>query len=148
MNGKANVSEELTFEGGCHCDLVKFTVTFQKKQLRAWDCSCSDCYMRRNVHVIVPAQDFQLVQGKEQLSLYEWGTKTAKRYFCRTCGILPYYIPRSNPNGVAVTLPCISWKGRREEFQIEVIQYDGKNWEKSYHQFNIKQETEPGKGAA
>ena len=45
----------------------------------------------------------------EETILYQWGTMTAIRRFCRTCGILPFYIPRSNQDGYAVTLPCVDW---------------------------------------
>jgi hypothetical protein len=27
--------------------------------------------------------------------MYEWGTGTAKDYFCKTCGILPFRRPRA-----------------------------------------------------
>lgn len=29
----------------------------------------------------------------EQLSVYQWGSRTARDYFCRTCGILPFRRP-------------------------------------------------------
>jgi hypothetical protein len=29
----------------------------------------------------------------EELALYQWGTRTAKDYFCPTCGILPFRRP-------------------------------------------------------
>lgn len=45
--------------------------------------------MRRNVHFVIPERDFTL-DMKESLedatTLYQWGTETAVRRFCKTCG--------------------------------------------------------------
>ena len=32
---------------------------------------------------------------------YRFGTNTARHRFCATCGVQAFYIPRSNPDGVA-----------------------------------------------
>lgn len=45
----------------------------------------------------------------EVTNLYLWGTKTAQRRFCSRCGILPFYVPRSNPDGIGITLHCVDW---------------------------------------
>jgi hypothetical protein len=41
----------------------------------------------------VPKEALRLLTPWEELSLYQWGSKTAKDYFCRTCGILPFRRP-------------------------------------------------------
>jgi hypothetical protein len=49
------------------------------------------------LHLIVPKSRFRLGEGsQEALSLYTFGTHTAKHYFCSTCGIGSFYIPRSS----------------------------------------------------
>jgi len=35
----------------------------------------------------VKPEAFRLLSGESSLSSYEWGGKTAKRYFCKSCGI-------------------------------------------------------------
>ena len=89
--------------------------------------------MRRNIHFIVPAANLRL-DMKETLPdatiLYEWGSKVAKRYFCKTCGILPFYTPRSNPDGVGITLGCVDFGSNPP--QVEIKQFDGQHWEDSY----------------
>ncbi len=81
------------------------------------------------------------MQTFEQESiLYQWGTKVAVRRFCRTCGILPFYIPRSNPDGYAVTLPCVDW-GEGGQPEIEVKMFDGIHWEESHAATGIANET-------
>ncbi|KAL7552347.1 hypothetical protein ACHAWF_015585 [Thalassiosira exigua] len=111
----------------CHCGRV--SARFCRKEhlpLTVWDCNCSDCKMRRNLHFMVHASDFWLTKAEfeQNTTLYQWGTKTAIRRFCSTCGILPFYIPRSNPDGFAITLPCVDW-GEDGPPPTEVKLFDG-----------------------
>lgn len=55
-----------------------------------------------------------------------YGTEVAEHLFCKVCGITPFYSPRSNPNGWAVTVHCIR-KGTISE--VEVKRFDGVHWE-------------------
>lgn len=93
---------------------------------------------------MVPARDFWLeIDQKifeDETILYQWGTKTAIRRFCRTCGILPFYIPRSNPDGYGITFNCVDW-GDDGAPTTEIKYYDGENWEKSHSETGIAKET-------
>ncbi len=128
----------------CHCGRVR--AKFRRKQhlpLTLWDCNCSDCNMRRNIHFMVAASDFWMAsreQFERDTVLYQWGTKTAIRRFCRTCGVLPFYIPRSNPDGYAITFPCVDW-GKDGSPKSEVRSFDGVNWEQSHANTGIAKET-------
>ena len=83
--------------------------------------------MKRNVHFIVPEAKFRLQPGSEAfLSEYTFNTRTAKHTFCRICGVVPFYRPRSNPDGYAVTVHCLD-PGTVGE--VEVKYFDGGNWE-------------------
>lgn len=77
---------------------------------------------------------------EENTILYQWGTKTAVRRFCKTCGVLPFYVPRSNPDGFGVTLACVDW-GDDGAPAVEVRNYDGVNWEKSHAETGIAEQT-------
>lgn len=97
--------------------------------------------MRRNIHIIIPETDFRLdmEEGLEDATiLYQWGTKTAVRRFCKTCGILPWYRPRSNPDGYAITVNCVDWTrgGTEPSPPIPVDHYDGIHWEDSLKAWN------------
>lgn len=61
----------------------------------------SICALKRNVHCIVPEKDFELLEGRDNLSTYTFNTNVAKHTFCKTCGVVPFYRPRSNPEGYA-----------------------------------------------
>jgi hypothetical protein len=45
-----------------------------------------------------------------------------------------FYVPRSNPDGYAVTIYCIEGF---ENLSVEWREFDGKNWEKCYAESNI-----------
>ncbi len=48
---------------------------------------------------------------------------------CRTCGICSFYVPRSNPDGKAITVHCIDPGTVRS---CTVKQFDGVHWEDAY----------------
>jgi hypothetical protein len=92
--------------------------------------------MKRNDHVVVPRESFKLLSGQDSLSTYTFNTHKAKHYFCKTCGVQSYYVPRSNPNGIGVTFTCIkNYKDTKHRFDG----FDGINWEKHYENSEIKQ---------
>ncbi len=103
-----HMEQELkAYTGGCHCNSVRFTL-LAPRHLVVWNCNCSICFMKRNWHFIIPASQFSLVESsKDYLTEYRFNTKTAKHLFCKICGVQAYYVPRSNPDGIAVTLACI-----------------------------------------
>jgi hypothetical protein len=53
-------------------------------------------------HLVVPQDKFTLETSWDAIKTYTFGTGIAKHYFCGTCGISPFYVPRSNPNGYSV----------------------------------------------
>ncbi len=114
-----------TYQGGCHCGAVQYEVD-SGKQLLAHRCNCSVCAMTGFLHLIVPKDQFRLLQGTESICCYTFNTGVAKHYFCKTCGIKSYYVPRSNPDGVSVNVRCL----RLEQDQtITIEDFDGRNWE-------------------
>ncbi|XP_020277071.1 centromere protein V [Asparagus officinalis] len=129
------MSEEIvTHKGRCHCGLVRWQAEASSSVV-AWSCNCSDCSMRGNIHFIVPSGKFKLLGNSEQfITTYTFGTHTAKHTFCKVCGITSFYIPRSNPDGVAVTVRCVE-PGTLKH--VEIRYFDGKNWESVYEKSSI-----------
>ncbi|KAK6927817.1 CENP-V/GFA domain [Dillenia turbinata] len=127
-------SNLVVHKGGCHCKRVRWQVQAPASVV-AWNCNCSDCSMRGNTQIIVPSKRFELLGDSSQfLTTYTFGTHTAKHKFCKVCGITSFYIPRSNPDGVAVTFRCVD-PGTLAH--VEIKQFDGKNWEASYKDTGI-----------
>jgi hypothetical protein len=96
----------VTHHGRCHCGRVTFEVDAPAR-LDALDCNCSICRMTGFLHLIVPASRFRLISGAEFLTEYTFNTGVAKHRFCRVCGIKPFYVPRSNPDGFDVNVRCL-----------------------------------------
>lgn len=111
--------------GRCHCGAVSFRCRVPDV-LTVWVCDCSVCDMRKNHHFIIPESDF-FESGGDSLTLYTFNTHTAKHTFCKHCGITPFYRPRSNPDGVAVTLACLVPRAAPGSFELR--HFDGQNWE-------------------
>jgi hypothetical protein len=111
--------------GSCHCGAVKIEVE-APEQIVAYECNCSMCRRTAFLHLIVPASRFRLVSGADQLTTYVFNTRTAKHLFCRICGVRPFYVPRSNPDGFSVNVRCLDRSGIRS---VEVLPFDGENWE-------------------
>ena len=51
--------------------------------------------------------DLTVTQGWAQLSVYQFNTKVATHYFCRTCGIYTFHQRRIDPDSVGVNLGCL-----------------------------------------
>ena len=115
-----------TYEGGCHCGAVRFRVTVERDE--AVECNCSVCTKKGFLHVIVPAADFELLSGADRITTYRFNTGVAKHTFCRTCGIHPFYTPRSHPDQIDVNARCLD--GDVID-RFTVTPFDGRNWEQS-----------------
>jgi hypothetical protein len=78
--------------------------------------------------LIVPADRFTLISGREALTTYTFNTRVAKHHFCAHCGIKSFYIPRSHPDGVSVNARCIDSDTIAE---LSVIPFNGREWEQA-----------------
>ena len=118
----------VNYKGSCHCGTVTFEIDAPKK-LEAEKCNCSLCSKAGFLHLILPLSQFRLLTGKDNLSTYTFNTGIAKHTFCKTCGIKPFYIPRSNPDGIDINVRCLD----SLPLDIEVVEFDGQNWESNAH---------------
>ena len=126
-----NVDEPITYEGGCHCGVVRFRVIVDKH--KADDCNCSICKKKGFLHLIVPPERFTLLQGAEDLTTYKFNSGVAEHTFCRICGIHAFYRPRSHPNYIDVNIRCLDGDVLD---RFEVVAFDGANWEQNIHKLH------------
>lgn len=110
--------------GSCHCGAVQFEANVAD-EVEVEDCNCSICHMSGFLHLIVPQRDFKLLAGADHLSSYRFNTGVAEHLFCKTCGIKPFYVPRSNPDGMDVNLRCLHTRPKH----VKIVSFDGQNWE-------------------
>src|SRR5580658_661751 len=85
-----------TREGGCHCGRVRFRAPIDLDLLS--QCSCTICTKKGILHLPVAPADFELLKGKDALTVYTFGTSVAQHSFCSHCGMHAFYIPRSSPD--------------------------------------------------
>ena len=78
--------EPRTYAGSCHCGAVQFRVTTDLDK-GAGRCNCSICTKVAQLGGLVKPEAFQLLSSEENLSSYEWASRTSKRYFCKHCGV-------------------------------------------------------------
>jgi hypothetical protein len=71
--------------GSCHCKAVRFEV--EVDATAGTQCNCTICRKLGTTHAIVKPAEFALIAGEPNLTMYEWGFKTGKRYFCASCGV-------------------------------------------------------------
>jgi hypothetical protein len=115
--------------GGCHCGRVRFAATFDPDAEVALDCDCSICRKKGFLHLIIPPDRFELLIGEGALRTYAFGTGAARHHFCETCGVHPFYRPRSHPHAFDVNVRCLD--DRAVAARIAVEPFDGQDWEAS-----------------
>jgi len=120
----------MTYEGFCHCGRVRIQVTGTLE--RVVECNCSICRRKGYLHWIIPRAAFRLVSGQGDLTTYRFNTGTAQHHFCSTCGIAPFYIPRSDPDKVDVNVRCLDGVALGD---LTIERFDGDNWEAAYEQY-------------
>ena len=95
-------------QGQCHCGAVQFEFT-GPTITQGIRCNCSICRAKG-----ILMSDFSVspealkIQAKDGvLGVYEFGTHTAKHYFCKTCGVYPFHQMFSKPGQYRFNLGCI-----------------------------------------
>lgn len=96
------------------------------------DCNCSICRRRGALWHGASEASLRITGGEEDLQLYQFGTMTAKHYFCRHCGIHPFVRPRLDPTRWAVNVRCIDGV---DLAALEVRSFDGEHWEAAAQAF-------------
>ena len=113
-----------THEGGCHCGKVRFRIEAAIDTVVI--CDCSVCTKKGVEHVGVLSENFALLSGESDLSLYRFGSNAAEHWFCRHCGIHPFGHPRTDPGRYTVNARCLDdYADLRET--VTVMRFDGQN---------------------
>ena len=96
---------ERKYQGSCHCGTVRFEIETIFPELTM--CDCSICRRKNALMVKVHESKFNLLSGEDNLAEYQFHTKTAKHYFCKTCGIYPFHRKRVTPDNFGVNVHCL-----------------------------------------
>lgn len=123
-------AKERKFTGGCHCGAIRFEVTLDPTQ-PAGRCNCSACTKIGPTSRIVKPGAFRLLEGEQSASVYEWGAKVSRRYFCKHCGVHCYAYGHLEELGGDYVSVNVNTLDDVDPGQLQVLYMDGRhnNWE-------------------
>jgi hypothetical protein len=116
-------------QGTCHCGKVTFEYASAFPPV---ECNCSICRRKGAIWQAVDNEHFKILSGLDDLQLYQFGTKTAKHFFCKNCGVSTFSNPRLAPDKWSVNLRCVD---DVDLSSLRVVSFDGQNWEQSAQAF-------------
>ncbi len=93
------------YRGSCHCGAITFEVETDFPELTT--CDCSICRRKNALMVKVHEDRFRLLSGEGDLTEYRFHTRTARHFFCRTCGIYPFHRKRVTPDYLGINVYCL-----------------------------------------
>src|SRR6185437_16211181 len=70
-----------------HCGAVAFEVEVDLDNATIMSCNCSHCHKKGWLITFVPATQFTLLKGEDNLTEYRFNTKRIAHLFCKTCGV-------------------------------------------------------------
>jgi hypothetical protein len=112
----------MVIKASCRCKATTFEVF----------CTCSFCSKRGSLWAYYSPAQFKLTSPAENVTVYEWGSKTVKHGFCAVCGCGTFTeTPDWSTGEPDFDNPKISVNSRlfddSDLDQIEVVVIDGKN---------------------
>jgi hypothetical protein len=113
-----------THTGSCQCGAVRFEV--DGDFTTGMTCNCSRCGRVGYILAFVPASQFRLVSGEENLTEYRFHKKEIAHLFCKTCGVQSFG-RGTGPDGtetVAVNLRCVDGIDPKS---LQITEYNGKD---------------------
>lgn len=113
------------YQGSCHCGAVRFS--FESEPIeKGVRCNCSICSRKGALMSPTPIApgDFHIDAQEGALGLYQFGTKTARHYFCKHCGIYPFHTTSRIPDHYRANLGCVDGI---DTFALPFDVFDGKH---------------------
>ncbi len=111
-----------TYSGSCHCGKVRYQVTMDLGKVIS--CNCSMCKRKGSLLAFVPAEQFTLASGGDNLTSYKFNKMVIDHLFCSTCGVTSFArgVGRDGKPMVAVNARCLDGV---DPAALEVMHFDG-----------------------
>ena len=77
-----------TYTGACHCGKVKFEAQTDLDMII--EGNCSHCGIKSLLLAFIPASQFKLLSGEDNLTEYRFNKHVIEHLFCKTCGVQPF----------------------------------------------------------
>lgn len=112
------------YTGGCHCGAVRFEVEADLSSVIS--CNCSHCQMKGVLLTFVPASQFKLLSGQNNLTEYRFNKKVIEHLFCKTCGVQSFGrgIGKEGPTA-AINVRCLDGVDLEK---LSVTPWNGKDY--------------------
>lgn len=113
------------YQGGCHCGAVRYEASLEMTPLL--ECNCSHCSAKGFILTFTGAAGFDLKQGEDQLTAYQFHKKAITHLFCRVCGVQSFARGKT-PDGkdmIAVNVRCLDGI---DVAALETTPVDGKSF--------------------
>jgi hypothetical protein len=115
-----------TYTGSCHCGQVTFELDGEIRGVV--ECNCSVCRRKGALWHAATDEQLRITSGEADLGLYQFGTRTARHYFCKRCGMSPFSRPRLDPSRWVVNVRCLEGVDVKS---LPVRPFDGEHWEEA-----------------
>lgn len=77
--------------------------------------------MRGAIVVSAKLADIRFIAGEGNLTLYQFNTRTAKHWFCKTCGIYTHHQRRSKPDEYGINAACLDGVSPFDFAEVPVV---------------------------
>ena len=110
--------------GGCHCGCVRYEVVTDLGTVLS--CNCSICTKGGALWTYVGPDDFIVLSGKDNLTDYQFNTRSIHHLSCRTCGISSFARGRGEDGteGIGINVRCLD---DIDIGSLTLTPYDGKS---------------------
>src|ERR1700681_456578 len=119
------MAESRNSTGGCHCGEVRFEVTADISSVVA--CNCTICQKRGALWSFVPAENFALRAGSDDLKDYQFGKRSIHHLFCAQCGVAAFSrgtSPKGGGEMIALNVRCLD---DLDLATLKVTPFDGRS---------------------